>query len=376
MLLVGEIDSLAGQAAQAGGVAIGEVGSDRDPFPALGAQRFGLGLKLLDHQPIEQRRVLQPAAIVMLEQVAHDRRRRRPHRFDADELRAPVGGPDRAFGELAADEVGFLVVGARQRLPDLLLARMVVGDRERHQLLQRHAVLGIDVEELRGDGGELQALLHDGRGDEEARGDLLLAQALVAQGLEGAELVERMQGDALDILGQRILFRRNSVPVAHHAGHGHGLGHALLLDQQFERPVAAAAGRHLEHAGLLALGVEHRPDAEALQERAPGDVLGQLLDRDAGLHAPDVALAEHQLVEGDVARGAEGDLLNGACHVEFSATGAERLSLDFQPVTKTGAALSLSTHGTRGVLIAPRYSHPRHASATSADVSNREGRGA
>ena len=102
--------------------------------------------------------------------------------------------------------------------------------------------------------------------------------------------------------------------IAHHAGHRRGLRQALLLHQQFERPIAAAAGRDLEHAGLGALGVEHRPDAEALQEPAPGDVLGQLLDRDAGLHAPDVGLAQHQLVEGDVARRRQGDLLNGSGH--------------------------------------------------------------
>jgi hypothetical protein len=36
-LLVGEIDGLAAQAAEAGGVPIGEVGRDRDPLPALGA---------------------------------------------------------------------------------------------------------------------------------------------------------------------------------------------------------------------------------------------------------------------------------------------------------------------------------------------------
>ena len=78
--------------------------------------------------------------------------------------------------------------------------------------------------------------------------------------------------------------------VAHDAGDRRGLGQALLLHQQFERPVAPAAGRDLEHAGLVALGVEHRPDVEALQQRAPGDVLGQFLDRDAGLDAPDIGL--------------------------------------------------------------------------------------
>jgi hypothetical protein len=35
-----------------------------------------------------------------------------------------------------------------------------------------------------------------------------------------------------------------------------------------------------------------------LQERAPGDVDGQLLDRDAGLHAADIRLGEEKLVEG------------------------------------------------------------------------------
>ena len=129
--------------------------------------------------------------------------------------------------------------------------------------------------------------------------------------------------------------------IADHAGDRRGLGQALLLHQQLERPVAAAAGRDLEHAGLGALGVEDRPDVEALEQRAPGDVLGQLLDRDAGLHAPDVGLAEHQLVEGNVARGRQGDLLNGSSHGIFSATGAESLSLGLQPVTKTSAALFL-----------------------------------
>jgi hypothetical protein len=107
------------------------------------------------------------------------------------------------------------------------------------------------------------------------------------------------------------------------------------LNEKLERAIAPAAGWNLEHAGLYALGVEDRPDVEALQERAPRDVFRQLLDRDAGLHAPDIRLRENELVEGDVARRRQGDLLNGSSHWEVSATGAERLSLGFQPVTKT-----------------------------------------
>ncbi len=148
VLLLGEIGRLAGEAAQTGGVAIGEVGGDRDPLPTLGPQRLGLGLELLGHQPIEQRRILQPAAIVMLEEVAHDHAAGGFVDVHADELRAAVGGPDCALGELATDQIGLLVVGARDGVPDLLLTSVVVGDGERHQLLQRHAVLGIDVEEL------------------------------------------------------------------------------------------------------------------------------------------------------------------------------------------------------------------------------------
>jgi hypothetical protein len=66
-------------------------------------------------------------------------------------------------------------------LPDLLLTGMIVGHRERHQLVQRHAVAGVYVEEFRGHRCELQPLLHDGRAYEEPGGDVLFAQSLVAQ---------------------------------------------------------------------------------------------------------------------------------------------------------------------------------------------------
>ena len=81
---------------------------------------------------------------------------------------------------------------------------------------------------------------------------------------------------------------------AHDAGDRRGPRKALLLHQELERAIAAAAGRDLEHAGLGAVVVENRPDGEALQERAPGDVLRELLDRDARLDPPDVRLAQHQ----------------------------------------------------------------------------------
>ncbi len=80
---------------------------------------------------------------------------------------------------------------------------------------------------------------------------------------------------------------------------------------------------------------------QRLDQAAAGDGLGQLLYRDTGLNPPDVGLAQHQLVEGNVARGREDDLLNGSGHQSYSATGAESLSLDLQPVTKNPLLLSL-----------------------------------
>jgi hypothetical protein len=116
----------------------------------------------------------------------------------------------------------------------------------------------------------------------------------------------------------------SALAVAHHAGDRGRLRQTLLLDEELERAVAAPAGRDFEHPGLVAFAIEHGPDAEALEQRAASDILGELLDRDAGLHTPDVALAEDELVEGCVARGAEGDLLDSGSHVEFSATGGRK----------------------------------------------------
>src|SRR6516225_9584526 len=275
----------------------------------------------------------------MLEQVAQDHATRGFIDIDPDELRPLVGRTHRAFGQLAANVVRLLVVAVVERLPDLLLARVVVGHRERHQLLQRHAIFGVDVEQFLGDRSKLQPLLDDTRADEEPRGDVLLAQALLAQDLECAKLVERMKIRALDILRKRIFLGQALGP--HHARYGLGLVHALLLDQEFEGPVAAATRRHLEHAGLLAVGVHHRPDIEALEKRAPGNVFGKLLDGDAGLDPAHVGLAEHQLVEGDVARGAERNL--GGCHVDILRDGRPKAFLSTSnPSPTTRPPLTLS----------------------------------
>jgi integrase len=105
---------------------------------------------------------------------------------------------------------------------------------------------------------------------------LKVRAALLAQRQEGPELIERMQRGALDVLGERVLL--GNAAFADNAGHRSGLGKALLLHQQLQRPIAPAARRDLIHAGLDAVLVDDGADAEALQQAAAGDVVGQLLD--------------------------------------------------------------------------------------------------
>ncbi len=84
-------------------------------------------------------------------------------------------------------------------IPDLNLTRVIGVHREGHELLQRHAILGVDFKQGRGDGSEFQALLHDLRRHEEGRSNLCIALTLIPQGHKRAELIERVQGDALHV---------------------------------------------------------------------------------------------------------------------------------------------------------------------------------
>ena len=107
------------------GVAIGEIRCDLDPFPAFGADRLGVAFELLADESVEELWVLQPAAVVALEEIAHD------HAASGDIVlahisRALVAGAHGVLGEHAADLIGLLAVGALDRLRDLPLS-LVVG---------------------------------------------------------------------------------------------------------------------------------------------------------------------------------------------------------------------------------------------------------
>lgn len=142
--------------------------------------------------------------------------------------------------------------------------------------------------------------------------------ALLAHRLEGAELVERMQRRSLNGLGQAAIL--GELIGTHDAGQQSGLVHALLLHEQFQRAKPPPASGDLVYAGLGATGIQRRPHNDGAEQRPPRDVLGQFLDRHAHLGVAHVRLDERQLVEVDVARGAEGDLLLRG-HRDISATG-------------------------------------------------------
>jgi len=137
-------------------------------------------------------------------------------------------------------------------------------------------------------------------------------------------------------------FQSESPVCAYSAGDQRGLVYALLLDQQFERLEPPSAGGDRIHSSLGATLFKHWPHGDGAEQRPLRVVLDQFLDQHACLDVAHVRLAEHQLVEGDVARGTEGYLLLLG-HLDVSATGQPGASLPTsKPATENPAHLSLS----------------------------------
>ena len=103
---------------------------------------------------------------------------------------------------------------------------------------------------------------------------------------------------ALDVLGQRVLLGKSF--RTDDAGDRRGAAEPLLLDQELKRTITPPAGRNFKYAGLGAGLIEHRPNGQALKQRAACDVLRKLFDRHAGLDAAHIRLAQYQLIEGNV----------------------------------------------------------------------------
>lgn len=255
------------QPPQAMAVAIGQVERDLDPLPALGRDGFGFSRKLFADQTIEQGRVFQPAAVIALEEVMQHSATHRLIGLDANKDGTTVRGSHRGFRQHAPDLIGLLFPGRPDRLPDLNLALVIRIDREGHQLLQRHVVLGIELEQGSGHESEFQALLDHLRCDEKRGCDLFNALTLHSRCHEGAELIERMQGGALHVVSERVVFSEDrGAGIPHNAGNGRRLGQAFLLHQEWQGLEAPTASGDFELTGLGTNIRWNGPEAQALQQ--------------------------------------------------------------------------------------------------------------
>ena len=104
---------------------------DLDPLPAFGSNLFRFDLQLLGSEAVEQSDILQPAAIVLLEEIAHDDTANLLISRETDKEGPFVRSADGTLRQHAPDLVRLLAIRALQRLPDLLLARMIGRHREK-----------------------------------------------------------------------------------------------------------------------------------------------------------------------------------------------------------------------------------------------------
>ena len=268
-----------------------QVDGSRHPFPAFSANAVALGGKFRVDQAVEQCGIGEPATVIVLEQVAHHAAACCDIGIDGHEPHPLVGNPDAVFRQALADVGGGFVEAMGEHFPHLLLALMIFGHGERHQLVQRHAVLGVNVVEFGRDRRQFETLADDSGRGHEMRGDVFGGATLVDHGLHGPELVERMQLFPVRVFGIAVFFRRDViVRRLDDAGNRRGARQALLFHQMLKGTVASATGRNFEDAGLLTFGIKYRAHVEALKQRPARDILGKLGDRHAGLHAADIGL--------------------------------------------------------------------------------------
>ena len=154
------------------------------------------------------------------------------------------------LGEHTADRVRPLVPVALDRGEDLLLPVLVVDQAEGHELIEADFVIFVSLKENRARLGEAQPLLHHLRADAESGGDGFFALAFVGKSLEGPELIERMQGFALGVLGETVGFDKTL--AADNARDGCVFCELLLFDKKLQGAKAAAASLDAISAGFFA----------------------------------------------------------------------------------------------------------------------------
>src|SRR3954447_9322672 len=101
-------------------MAVRKVERHLKPLPALRAHLGPDGLELVPREPIEEDDVLEPAPVIVLEQIARDHAAGRFVHVCAHEYSALVARLGGTFRQKTADIVGLLAVASGQALPHLL----------------------------------------------------------------------------------------------------------------------------------------------------------------------------------------------------------------------------------------------------------------
>ena len=269
LLLRGPLGRLRLDAAVARGVAPRDLDHGRGPLPA-GRQLVGGRLELPGGEPLQQHRVLEPDAALVVpgEQVAQHLAAGGLIGLDADE--AGNGGRSRhaLLGEQALHLPGGGPVALGGDLfPDRHLALPVGGDGEGLQHFEVYLVGPVGLHQFRRGIAEAQPLLDEALGHAEPRRDRGNREAGAGQLREGGDLVGRMHGDANDVLGERDFAGRDALGLDQ-AGHGMvGIEHAVV-GQRLHGLQAAAAGDHgIAVVRLGAFGA----DDKVLQQPEGGD---------------------------------------------------------------------------------------------------------
>ena len=161
---------------------------------------------------------------------------------------------------------------------------------------------------------------------------------------ESPELIERMQRLAHRVLREGI-FLLDAVRFDN-AGNRRVPGEALLFDEKFEGGEPPTAGSHVEFSRLGAIAIEERPDAQRLQQSAPGNVLGQILDAHPRFDPPHIRVRRHATIDRRIgslpALSRSGKRINGLHRMMRSSHLFERA---YERIARNSGALTAGIDG-------------------------------
>ena len=269
--LVGGVDGLGLNPAEAGDVRPADVDARFGPFPA-GREFVGGNGEAVVGELVEQRGVFQPDAVLVLvgEEVANDGSAGGFVGVDADETGEGGGGGDALFRKHALDLVGARAVALFLDLvPCGELALAVGGDGEGLEGLQVELVGAECVQQLGCGIAEAKAPFHGAFGDAEAGGNVGGGRAGVGEGAEGLHLVGGVHVAANRVLGERDLGVGGAV-VNDVAGNRMVFGDGAVGGQLGQGGEASAAGDDGEARCALGVGSDFAGD-EVLEQSVGGD---------------------------------------------------------------------------------------------------------